>query len=469
MATHSHTRARTLKLLSKIALPCVVVPNITDLLVALPSFFPLPHHTRTRTRRFVSTGRSLYILSRSMPAKNMPAEAPGKRGETRSANASKVVLTESLLATDAEKNATSKSLYGDSAARVSGNIGTIHDRKRLRAYEVIFRNVQGKTLLHLGCGIGLYTMLAARSMAKMVIGVDSSAIVEAARVVAERNGLKNVMFIRGHLSDALLQLPVGMKFDYVLCEWMGPLLLNERVLMDALYARDHLLTASGALCPNRASLHVAAVSDYAFRLDTEDFWSNVYGFQMEPMKELVRQEVEMCAIPGGNIVSAPCLAYTVNMDDLEGLTVEETATYEAQANQAAASRDNEEENPVEDRWVPAAVAQRGYEATFTLDITRKATVHYLTFYLDAAFTSKTNPGANFVLAVRPGGHSSWTEVSVGLREPLPVHAGEKIQGTVRVYTPADKGGRITVVEVTAKTAGEVAAIETSGTYYYQSY
>ncbi|CAJ1015924.1 Methyltransferase domain containing protein, putative [Leishmania lindenbergi] len=405
-----------------------------------------------------------------MPSrKSTHMTASAKRSETHSANADRVVLTESLLATEAEKNATSKSLYGDSAARISSNISTIHDHQRLRAYEVIFRNVRGKTLLHLGCGMGLYSMLAARGMAKMVIGIDSSAIVDAARVVAEQNGLKNIQFIRGRLCEALHQLPSDMKFDYVLCEWMGPLLLNERVLTDALYARDHLLTESGALCPNRASLHVVAVSDYAFRLDTEDFWSNVYGFQMEPMKELVRQEVEMCAIPGSNIVSAPCLAHTIHMDTLEGLTAEETATYEAQANQAAAIRDNEEENPVEHCWVPAAVAQKGYEAAFTLSIARSATVHYLTFYLDAAFTSKTNPGANFVLAVRPGGQNNWTEVSVGLREPLPVNAGEKIQGTVRVYTPADKGGKVTVVEVTAKTAGQVAAIETFGTYYYQSY
>lgn len=405
-----------------------------------------------------------------MPAKKSTS-ATSKRGETRSANASKVVLTESLLATDAEKHATSKSLYGDSAARISSNISTIHDHQRLRAYEVIFRNVKGKTVLHLGCGMGLYTMLAARGMAKMVIGIDSSAIVDAARVVAEQNGLKNVQFIRGHLCEVLHQLPTGMKFDYVMCEWMGPLLLNERVLTDALYARDHLLSADGALCPNRASLHVAAVSDYAFRLDTEDFWSNVYGFQMEPMKELVRQEVEMCTIPGANIVSAPCLAHTVHMDTVAGLTPEEEEAYEANAKAAAEQRQraDAEENPVERSWVPAAVAQAGYEAAFTLNITRDATVHYLTFYLDAAFTSKTNPGANFVLAVRPGGENNWTEVSVGLREPLPVKAGEKITGTVRVSTPVEKGGKVTVVEVVAKTEGRVAAIETSGTYFYQSY
>ncbi|KPA73643.1 arginine N-methyltransferase [Leptomonas pyrrhocoris] len=404
----------------------------------------------------------------------MPAKKITHATVKRSVNASKVVLTESLLATDAERHATSKSLYGDSAARISSNIYAIHDHQRLRAYEIIFRNVKGKTVLHLGCGMGLYTMLAARGMAKMVIGVDSSAIVDAAREVAAQNGLKNVQFIRGRLCEVLHQLPAGMKFDYVMCEWMGPLLLNERVLTDALYARDHLLAPNGALCPNRASLHVVAVSDYAFRLDTEDFWSNVYGFTMAPMKELVRQEVEMCTIPGANIVSAPCLAHTVHMDSLPGLTAEETAAYESGATRAAEQQQQQkegaaDENPIERSWVPAGVAQTGYEAAFSLNITRSSTVHYLTFYLDAAFTSKTNPGANFVLAVRPGGENNWTEVSVGLREPLPVNAGEKITGTLRVRTPNEKGGKVTVVEVTAQTEGQVAAIETTGTYYYQSY
>lgn len=411
-----------------------------------------------------------------MPAKRRipsdPTEA-AKVAKTRSSNASRVVLTESLLATDAEKHATSKSLYGDTAARISSNVYTVHDHQRLRAYEVIFRNVRGKTVLHLGCDIGLYTMLAARSMAKHVYGVDTSAVVDAARVVAEQNKLTNITFLRGRLCDILHLLPPGIKFDVVLCEWMGSLLLNERLLTDALYARDNLLAKDGVMCPNRASMHVAAVSDYAFRLDTEDFWSNVYGFRMEPMKTLVRQEVETCSIPSSNIISAPCLTHTIQIDTLPGLTPEEMVEYNKAAEAAAAvagGNEEEAENPVENRWVPSLVAQNGFEAPFTLTSTSNSTVYYLTFFLDAAFTHRTNPGANFVLGIRPGAqNNSWTEVSVGLIEPLPVMMGEKITGTIKVFTPVEKGGKITVVRVVAKSEGRVAAIETSGEYYYQSY
>lgn len=393
---------------------------------------------------------------------------PSKSHAGGSANATRVILTESLLATDGEKHATSKSLYGDNAARISSNIHSIHDRTRLRAYEAIFRSVRGKTVLHLGCGMGLYSMIAARHMAAHVVAIDTSSIVDAARVVAEQNSLKNITFFRGRLRDVLALLPMK-QFDVILCEWMGALLLNESILADVLYARDNLLAPKGVVCPDSSSLHILGVSDYAFRLDCLDFWSNVYGFRMNPMKALVQQEVEACAIPGRSIVTAADLSHTTVIQDLPGLTAEEKAEYEAAAEQAEEYRNNKMENPVAARWVPTAVAQRGFETDFVLEVVTNTTLHFLTFYIDASFTSRVDPGANFVLGIRPGGNSPWTEVSIGLHEPLPVCAGEKVTGHLKTFTPADKGGKVTVVQVTAKTEGKVAAVETSGEYYYQSY
>lgn len=115
--------------------------------------------------------------------------------------------------------------------------------------------------------MGLYAMLAARHLASHVVAVDSSAIVDAAAQVAKDNKLCNITFLHGRLREVLHLLPV-QKFDVILCEWMGALLLNEPLLADVLYARDHLLASRGQICPNKSSLHVAGVSDYGFRLDT---------------------------------------------------------------------------------------------------------------------------------------------------------------------------------------------------------
>ncbi|EPY28765.1 arginine N-methyltransferase [Strigomonas culicis] len=449
--------------------------------VTMSFFFSLPQNSI-----------SIYIYTLSLFFIVKGRAMSGKHGGVtlnKNNKRKKLVYTESLLGTDQEKFSTSKSLYGDSAARVCSNVWHVHDHVRQRAYDALFRNMKDKTLLHMGCGIGLGSMIAARQLAKHVVAVDTSAIVEAARVVAAQNHIDNITFVRGHVRDAVLQqqrpLPV-QRFDVILCEWMGAFLLNDPILPDVLYARDHLLiapaggaaaaaTPRGVICPNRASLYIAGVSDYYFRLDTEDFWSNVYGFRMEPMKALVRREVETCAIPAQNLVTNLALVHSVQLEDLPGLTPEEEALYERQAaervaRQAAMQQDsNNTSNPIEETYVPPAVVQKGFASDFALQATRNATIHYLTFYVDAAFTSPVDPGANFVINVKPGGNNAWTEVSVGLLEPLPVAAGEIVRGSVSVRTPAEGTGKFTYIHVKAKTEGKVAQVETQGEYVYQSY
>ncbi|CAD2222662.1 arginine N-methyltransferase [Angomonas deanei] len=314
--------------------------------------------------------------------------------------------------------------------------------------------------------MGLYSLLAARAGAKHVVAVDTSCILDATREVARENKIQNITFLRGHIREVLEELPFK-KFDIILCEWMGAFLVNEPVLSDVLFARDELLAEGGVLCPNKTSIHVVGVSDYYFRLDTEDYWSNVYGFQMSAMKELVRREVETCAIPSCNIVTNTCLAHTIQLEELEKITAEEHKAYEAAAATSLAQR--EKQNPIELSNIPCGAAQKGVEAPFAIVATRDATVNYLTFYVDAIFTSPADVGANFMISVRPGGRNAWTEVSVGLQTPLPVKAGESIVGTFSAHTPNEGNGKKTIVRVNCKTEGKVTAVETSGEYIYQNY
>lgn len=409
------------------------------------------------------------MLASTAPALKKKGKGGGKGAPVRHHG----VITESLRITDAEKHATSKSMYGDSSARIYSNVFSIHDRIRHKAYDAIYRRIKGKRVLHLGCGMGLYSMLAAKAGAAHVVAVDHSSIVDPARVVAEQNGLENITFLRGYLRDVLKQLPhPSEKFDLVVCEWMGTFLLNERILADVLYARDYLLESNGSVCPSASSLHICGVSDYFFRLDTEDYWSNVYGFRMEPMKQLVRQEVEVCSIPSKNIVTNSCRMHTVDMSSIEGLDKEagEVRTYLAAADKAEEERRAKADNPIQAEWTPLGVAVKGFEASFEITATQPSTIHYLTFFVDASYVSPSDPGANFIMGINPGaGANAWTEASVGLLDPLPVAAGERITGTMRAYTPPENGGKITVVEVSAKTEGKVAHIETTGRYVYQAY
>lgn len=333
-----------------------------------------------------------------------------------------VVLNQSLLATDTEKHATSKSLYGDHKARISSNVSAIHDRVRIKAFQTIMSSLKGKNVLHIGCGVGIISMMAARAMASHVVAVDTSVVVDAVSVVAKQNNLSNITFLRGKLRE--LKLPVE-RFDVVICEWMGAFLTNEAVLEDLVYCRDNLMNEGGLLCPDRSSLHVCGITDYQYYFDSVEYWDNVYGFDMEPMKKLVLEEASTCHIPRHCIATNTCLVHTLDIKTLD-------------------------------------LEKRSYSMPYSIQASKKATLHFLTFYIDCTFTNPVNPGANFVIGFNPGRSNTWTEVSVMFKDAIPVFAGDVIKGTVSV-TPREK---VTVVEITAACENAIGKHETAGTYVY---
>lgn len=337
-----------------------------------------------------------------------------------------VVASDSLLATETEKHATSKSLYGDHKARISSNVFALNDRVRLRAFQSILSSLKGKTVLHIGCGMGLFSMMMARALAKSVLAVDSSTIVEAAAVVAQQNNIQNLTFQRCLKLTELAGRTE--KFDVIVCEWMGSFLTNDAMLSDLCYVRDNLMAADGVICPDRANIHVVGISDYNYHFDSVEYWDNVYGFSMKPMKKLVLEEASVCHIPKSCISTNSCLLHTVAVKGY---------------------------NDVDEH--------KNWTSEFTINATVKSTLHFLTFYIDCSYTNASDPGANFVIGFNPGGGNVWTEVSVPLSEAIPVCAGESISGTVKVV-PRPKGVEL---EVTAVCVGSVATVKAYGRYIYQ--
>ena len=357
----------------------------------------------------------------------------GRKGQYAEAvPATPVVKNASLLATDVEKAATSASLYGDHKARVSANVHNIHDRLRKSAYAVALREMRGKRILHLGCGMGLLSMLAARTIGTgSVVAVDTSAIVQHADIVAKANKLDNLQFFRGSFLKKEIELPAEVKeakFDVILCEWPSSFVTNDTALLkELLWCRDNLLKADGVVCPNQASLHVAGVTDYQYRMDTLDYWDNVYGFKMSAMKDLVAREPTAASLGANQVVTDPTLIKTVKIADMK------------------------------------SDADFGYAGDFALAAKDKATVHYLTFYVDATFIHPSSPSGNFVLPFKLGASNPWTEVSAMLPEPLPVNVGDAVKGRVAVQPKGDN------TELTIDVAFKNSIVEhaSSSKHYFQ--
>jgi len=266
--------------------------------------------------------------------------------------------------------------------------------------------------------MGLLSMVAARLIGGgaaaatatgaptgQIVAVDTSAIVTHAAEVAKVNKLSNLRFIRGSFVKKEVDLPdefKATKFDVILCEWPSAFVTNDTALLkELLYCREHLLKPDGVICPNQASLHVGGVSDYAYRHDTMAYWDNVYGFKMSAMKELVAKEPTAGSLGPDLVATNTTVLKTVKIADVK------------------------------------SADDFTFEGDFTVTANAKATLHFLTFFVDATFLHPVEPGANFVLPFAPGASNPWTEVSAQLPEPLPLNIGDAVKGHVKVSPRGD--------------------------------
>lgn len=355
-----------------------------------------------------------------MPPKRPAAKkaAPSKHADA--AAGTPVVLNESLLATDTERSHTSKSMYGDHKARVSSNVYALSDNVKNSAFmSVLKRCAKGKSVLHLGCGIGLWAMTAARAEASSVVAVDTSAIVDSARVVAQMNNFGDkITFLHGKVRDGSAKLP-REKFDIILCDWVGAMCTNDALYREFMFCAENHLAEGGILCPNVTSLNVAAINDYQYYQDTVHFWDNVYGFTMKPMQPLVTSEPTTGAIPKGHFATTVCKVAQWN-------AAEVLARAEAKALVVPSGSTT---FPAEDAaYTPLATLS----GPFRLNVQRKATLHFLTFFVDCGFVNPKDKESNFNIGFTLGGRNSWSEVSAFLPEPIPVFAGDAVEGTVTV-------------------------------------
>ena len=117
---------------------------------------------------------------------------------------------------------TSKDYYFDSYAHFGIHEEMLKDQIRTITYRnSIYQNPElfrDKIVLDVGCGTGILSMFAAKSGAKMVIGVDMSDIIHQARQIVKDNDLEDkVTLLQGKMEDVVLPVP---KVDIIISEWM---------------------------------------------------------------------------------------------------------------------------------------------------------------------------------------------------------------------------------------------------------
>ncbi|RKO97683.1 hypothetical protein CXG81DRAFT_15179 [Caulochytrium protostelioides] len=292
--------------------------------------------------------------------------------------------------------------YFDGYGCIDIHESMLKDKVRTDAYrDFIYDNkdlFQGKVVLDVGCGTGILSLFAAKAGARRVYAVDNSSIIQKAHQIAKLNGMDGtIQFFRGRIEE--IELPE--KVDIIVSEWMGYFLLFENMLNSVLAARDRHLKPDGLLAPNVTATYIAAFSSEDMYADRVEYWNNVYGCNMAPMKDFLFREAHFTVLPSDAIAS--------NEQKVHGMQLE-------------------------------TVPSKDLDFTVTLDLalSRTAPVHGLVGWFDTDFEAAPSCEASVASRVRkvrlstsPATTSThWYQTLFMFREPIfAAEQGARLQGT----------------------------------------
>ena len=132
------------------------------------------------------------------------------------------------------------------------------DRVRMDAYSAaIAKSVRpNDAVVDLGCGPGVFALLACRAGARRVYAIDTNGVVDFGRHLAVANGFGDrIHFLRGDSR----QIHLPERVDVIVSDIRGVLPLHSRAIETLADARERFLAEGGRLLPSKDSLFAAIV------------------------------------------------------------------------------------------------------------------------------------------------------------------------------------------------------------------
>jgi len=287
------------------------------------------------------------------------------------------------------------------------------DHVRTETYRRALENnpaqIKGAVVLDVGCGTGVLSMFAARAGAAHVIAIDGSErIARFARANIARNGLSDkITVVTGRVEDLTdLPFPPGVqKVDVIVSEWMGYALTFECMLDTVLVARDRWLAPGGAVLPDTATFLLAGGGPGSHGLN---FWDDVYGLSMQPMREEeegeARSNASVRVVKSEDIVTSSVRAHEFDITTMTPSDADFTTEF-----------------------VLTLVDEgKGEEA----DVVR---VESLVLWFETGFTRRFCPSDAVVLDTSPHETAThWAQTVLYLPKPLVGRPGDKVTGVLSV-------------------------------------
>jgi hypothetical protein len=157
------------------------------------------------------------------------------------------------------------------------------DGHRVRSFaRALARRVGTDTsVIDLGAGSGILSLLAARAGAQRVFAVEASALAGTISATARRHGFGDA--IRVHRQDLFGAVPRSVRGDLMIAELIGQFGIDEDIVEIVARWRDRL-HGSRTIIPERISLFVQPVTSPEL-YDVVDYWcSPRYGLTFEALR-----------------------------------------------------------------------------------------------------------------------------------------------------------------------------------------
>nr|MDO8115775.1 methyltransferase domain-containing protein [Candidatus Sigynarchaeota archaeon] len=184
--------------------------------------------------------------------------------------------------------------------------------------DAIFECVKpGDAVLDVGAGLGILSFFASRAGAKKVVAVERTRIVDLAKKIADGNGLDAIEFINADVNEFRSQ----DKFDVVVSECIGPFVLQENMISDALKARARFLKPGGKMIPRKIDMFLVPVES-GIAYEDVSFWGNLYGFDFTPVRHICEQTSFTRRIIEANLLSTPVLVKTIDLQEDDSISLD---------------------------------------------------------------------------------------------------------------------------------------------------
>jgi len=198
----------------------------------------------------------------------------------------------------------------------------LKDIPRVMSYKTAIQEiVKDKTVIDLGCGTGLLSMLSAKAGAKLVYAIEESSIAEIANLTFRENKISNkIRLYNCNSKDVSLR----RKADVLIHEILGNDPFEENLLLYIQDAKKRLLKPNAKMIPFKIQ---------SFCLGYQDEWNanlkkemkelaNLYGLKFNEYSEQLQNEINMNyqqkvgtrpLLANKHFISEECIIHDLNL------------------------------------------------------------------------------------------------------------------------------------------------------------